>query len=54
MRRPECSENADHHRGENAIPILERETVRSARLRLVWRSDAVSFNVAMVYMLVKR
>lgn len=36
------------------MPILERERVRSARLRLVWRLDTVSCNEAMGYALVKR
>lgn len=48
MRRPKCSEKADHQRGQNAMPILERERVKSAKLRLVWRSDAVSCNEAKV------
>ena len=34
------------------MPILESERVRSAKLRLVWRSDAVSCNEAMVHVLV--
>lgn len=41
VRRPECSEKADHQSAQHARPILERERVRSARLMLVWRSDAV-------------
>ena len=47
VRRPECSERADHQRGQNAMPILEMERVRSARVRLVWRSAAVSCSEAM-------
>ena len=52
MRRPECSEKADHQSGQNAIPIFERERVRSARLRVVWRLDAVFCSEAMVHRLV--
>ena len=41
VRRPECSEMADHQSGQNAMPILERERVRPVKLRVVCRSDAV-------------
>ena len=54
MRRPEYSEKADHQRGQKAMPTLERESVRSARLRLVWRLDAVSCNEAVVYQLISQ
>ena len=41
VRRPECSEKADHQSGQNAMPILERERVRPVKLRVVCRSDLV-------------
>ena len=52
VRRPECSEKADHQSGQNAMPILERERVRSAKLRVVWRSDAVFCSEAVAAALV--
>ena len=42
VRRPECSEKTDHHWGQNA------------RLRLVWRLDAVSLDEATLHALFER